>query len=449
MAVTKIWPIKGRVGSPLDYVANEEKTENPKWDKSSLANLTDVMHYAADDDKTQKQFFVTGINCNADTARDQFVTVKKQFDKEDGIVAYHGYQSFAEGEVTPEQAHAIGLEMAQRLWGDRFQVVVATHLNTRCYHNHFVVNSVSFRDGKRCRVKQWYEINKVSDEICRAHGLSVVEHPKGKGVPVYIRDAERAGKPTRLNIAKDAVDEAIRVSSNMREFRIVLESMGYVCNFEDNRKHWIIRQNGWKKPIRMSRMGDDYTNDRIRERIMSKEKSFILFQRALIIKRQYRLPTRGNKIRKVGGLKGLYLHYCYLLGYLPRYRQRTIHVSPLLRDDLLRMEQIADETRMLCREKIETMEQLREYRNGLIEKISETEQTRSTLQKKARRKIPEEQKQELKTQSAELNAKLKGMRKEIRMTERIEAQSEGIREKVEQTEKESERIEVRRDELRR
>ena len=87
MAVTKIWPIKGRVGSPLDYVENEEKTENPKWDKSSLANLTDVMHYAADDDKTQKQFFVTGINCNADTARDQFVTVKKQFDKEDGIVA--------------------------------------------------------------------------------------------------------------------------------------------------------------------------------------------------------------------------------------------------------------------------------------------------------------------------------------------------------------------------
>ena len=104
MAVTKIWPVRGRVDSPLNY--------------------------AADEDKTEKQFFVTGINCNADTARDQFVTVKKQFDKEDGIVAYHGYQSFAEGEVTPELAHKIGIEFAERVWGDDYQVVVTTHLNT-------------------------------------------------------------------------------------------------------------------------------------------------------------------------------------------------------------------------------------------------------------------------------------------------------------------------------
>ena len=100
MAVTKIWPVRGRADKPLEYVANELKTANPKWDKSSLGNLTDVMHYAADENKTEKQFFVSGINCSPEIARDQFVTVKKQFAKEDGIVAYHGYQSFAEGEVS-------------------------------------------------------------------------------------------------------------------------------------------------------------------------------------------------------------------------------------------------------------------------------------------------------------------------------------------------------------
>ena len=176
MAVTKIWPVRGRVESPLDYAANEEKTANPRWDKSSLQNLTDVMHYAADEDKTEKQFFVSGVNCTPAIARDQFVIVKKQFDKEDGIVAYHGYQSFAEGEVTPGLAHEIGLEFAKRVWGEDYQVVVATHLNTKCFHNHFVINSVSFKHGKRLRAKQWYELNKVSDEICREHGLSVIEN---------------------------------------------------------------------------------------------------------------------------------------------------------------------------------------------------------------------------------------------------------------------------------
>mgnify|MGYP003293236626 FL=1 len=120
MAVTKIWPVRGKPDSPLNYISNEMKTANPKWNKSSLGSLTDVMHYAVDEEKTEKQFFVTGINCSSEIARDQFVTVKKQYGKEDGIVAYHGYQSFGEDEVTPEQAHAIGVEFAQRIWGDDY-----------------------------------------------------------------------------------------------------------------------------------------------------------------------------------------------------------------------------------------------------------------------------------------------------------------------------------------
>ncbi len=88
---------------------------------------------------------------------------------------------------------------------------------------------------------------------------------------------------------------------------------------------------------------------------------FSSFQRIIVVKkRQYGMQTRGDRIRKVGGLKGLYLHYCYLLGYLPRYTKRPAKVSPLLRDDLIKMDRIAEETRMLCRENITTMEELRE-----------------------------------------------------------------------------------------
>ena len=152
MAVTKIWPVKGRLDHSIDYAMNPEKTD-AAIRKPDLDSLEDVMNYAVNEEKTEKKFYVSGVNCNPSIARHQFQTVKTQFGKEGGIIAYHGYQSFAEGEVTPQQAHEIGVELAKQIWGEGFQVVVATHLNTKCLHNHFVVNSVSFLDGKRCRQK--------------------------------------------------------------------------------------------------------------------------------------------------------------------------------------------------------------------------------------------------------------------------------------------------------
>lgn len=94
-------------------------------------------------------YFVTGINCDAQRAYEQMTAVKERFGKKSGNVAYHAYQSFKPGEVTPEQCHAIGLELARELWGSDYQVLVATHLDRNHLHNHFLVNSVSFRTGKK------------------------------------------------------------------------------------------------------------------------------------------------------------------------------------------------------------------------------------------------------------------------------------------------------------
>lgn len=138
MAVTKIWPVRGDLGRPINYVVDHEKTENPRYCRNDLQALTDVIDYAADSEKTDRRFFVSAINCNVTCARDQFMMVKKKYDKEGGIVAFHAYQSFAAGEVTPKQCHDIGVAIAKELWGDRFQVVVTTHLNTDCFHNHII-----------------------------------------------------------------------------------------------------------------------------------------------------------------------------------------------------------------------------------------------------------------------------------------------------------------------
>lgn len=131
MAVTKLWAVKYNLSYVLDYAGNPVKTKNPNYTEEQYQALSDVIAYAKDEEKTEREFYVDGINCNPATARTQFITVKQSFGKVDGIQAYHGYLSFKEQNITPELAHKIGMEFAKEVWGERFQVLVTTHLNTQ------------------------------------------------------------------------------------------------------------------------------------------------------------------------------------------------------------------------------------------------------------------------------------------------------------------------------
>ena len=177
MAVTKIWTIKDSLQRVLDYAANPDKTE---YDA-----LARTLHYAENDAKTklsESAQLVTGIHCRPDHAWEDMRAVQERFGKTDGVVALHAYQSFREGEVTPEQCREIGVALARKVWGKRFQVLVATHMNTDNLHNHFVINSVSYVDGKKYeqRRSQYAEFRAASDKLCREYGLSVVEQPRSK-----------------------------------------------------------------------------------------------------------------------------------------------------------------------------------------------------------------------------------------------------------------------------
>ena len=439
MAVTKIWDIRGNLSNSLRYVQNAEKTYNPDFD-SDLQTLGDVMSYAENEEKTEKKYYVSALNCNTTCAREQFINVKKAFDKEGGIIAYHAYQSFAPGETTPEQAHRIGVELAERLWGDRFQVIVATHLNTTCLHNHFVINSVSFRDGGRyhdCR-DTYRILRQTSDEICKAHGLSVVEQPHNVNDPTYLHRADMAGMPTRHNLARQAIDEAISKSCTMREFEMHLRRLGYSTQFNPRRKYWTITPAGNTKPIRLARLGEEYTNERIMERVRENPQTVRMqtFQRGSGRQKQYLLLIRKDRIKKVGGLKGRYLRLCYELGYLPKYRQKPNSVHHLLKDELMKMDEISRQTRFLCRENITTAEELQlstEHRQLEVERLTEK---RDELRKEIRRRIPVEQKELCKEQISEITGQLKLLREELKLCEGIRQRSEEIREKLEVIDKE-------------
>jgi len=435
MAVCEIWDVRGRLDHPIDYAENPEKTANPKYTEADLQALGDVMKYATNDAKTEKQFFVSGVNCDPATARQEMMIAKKQFNDQSEIVCYHGYQSFRHGEVTPEQAHEVGVKLAEKMWGERFQVIVATHLNTECLHNHFVVNSVSFMDGKH------YHDNKAnlrllrhrSDELCREYSLSVIEKPNGRKKPYALYMAEKNGLPTRDNVARQAVDEAISKSFTVKDFDHLMAEMGYRCSFDPNRKYWTIIGKGWQRPKRLYKLGEDYTNERILERISENSYAvkFSKFAEPIKQLKVYRLKGSIGAAKKIGGLRGLYLHYCYKLGILPKgKKQNYARLHHLLKDDLMKMEAITKETRLLCNNKIDTAEQLGSYKGSLETEMAGLLLKRKGLYSKNRKLKDGAEKAAVKTELSDISKRLSVIRKEVRLCEGIAARSGTLKEKL-------------------
>ena len=177
MGITKILPVRDSALRVLGYIKNPEKT---CW-----SGLRNVLHYVKNDSKVtfenEKTVFITGINCHYETAEQEVTSVQERFGKTTGIVAYHVIQSFKTGEVTPELCHRLGVELTQKMWGESYQAVVATHFNTGTYHNHIVVNAVDMWNGRKfkCNEGTYWQLRKYSDDLCRENGLTVIERPAG------------------------------------------------------------------------------------------------------------------------------------------------------------------------------------------------------------------------------------------------------------------------------
>ena len=408
--------------------------------------LSDVIRYAVNSEKTQQaenedctvvHRFVSGINCSPATARDEMLAVKKRFGKENGTVAYHGYQSFAPGEVTPETAHEIGMKLAARLWGDRYQVIVATHLDKENHlHNHFVLNTVSFVDGiKYHRTKKdYHDMQTVSDELCREYRLSVIENPQyGKSKQYGEWRAEQEQRPTWRGLIRADIDEAIRQSMTERQFFDNLRKKGYEVKIG---KDISVRPPGKERFVRLIRnFGEDYSIEQIRRRILSQtraEKKPSAPTRQMI---RIRLFGSLEKTRKITGFRALYFHYCYLLGIFPKNKsnqnKRRLHF--LLREDLRKLDDITAETRLLVRNRIYTAERLFSYQSELKDKITALTADRKQLyklQRTAAVKADPEKAAEIKDQISALSKELAALRKEVSLCDDIAERSGVIKEKI-------------------
>ena len=206
--------------------------------------LSGVLRYVQQEEKTlwEGQQLVSGWNCTAPSACTEMQLTKERFRKIDGRQYYHFVQSFGEQDgLTPQELHDIGLELAQREFPD-FEVLVATHVDTGHLHNHLVVNSVSFQDGRKLHQSAAdLQANRLaSDEICIAHGLEILPPPqrrvrqKRMGTREYRSAAKGQSWKFRL---MNTVDQCMRYAATQEEFISLMESGGYQVRWTDGRKN--------------------------------------------------------------------------------------------------------------------------------------------------------------------------------------------------------------------
>lgn len=431
MATTAIWDVNDRLDRVIDYATNPSKTENLNFLSPDFQGLRDVLEYTKQDYKTEKQFYVTGINCDPAIACEQMSRTKLQFQKMDGILAFHGYQSFAPGEATPETAHAIGVKLAQELWGERFEVVVSTHLDKHHLHNHFVLNSVSFMDGKRYYDnKATYSLmRQTSDRLCREYSLSVIENPeKGKSKHHAEWRAEQEGKPTWRGLIREDVDKAIAASMTFTQFIATMRKQGY--EVKTGVKYMAVRPPSKERFARLKTLGDDYAEEAIKQRILQNR----------IPKRPPPLPEPKRKrctlkgsiktTRKITGLQALYFHYLYKMGILPKHRASNKRTHFLLREDLRHLEEITAQTKLLCAHSISSKEQLFIYQSTVEQEMSALYTDRKAIYNRIRRCKDDVQIATYKEQISELSKKLSLLRKEVKLCTGIVSRSEEMKQKL-------------------
>lgn len=444
MATTSLWKVENRLDKVIKYTTNVEKTENKNWYK----DLHNAIEYSIADFKTEKQLYVTGINCSEDNTLRDMIYTKKRYGKTKGVLAYHGFQSFAKGEVTPQIAHEIGVKLAEELWGDKYEVIVSTHLNTNHLHNHFVLNSVSFADGRKYRnTRENYALmRKISDDLCREYNLSVVkEKPCGKHHIDYTKYyTSYIQKSDYYTNAKEDIDYAISQAYSYKNFEKILEEMGYIITIRANKMS--VCRPPYKRNIRIERnFGEEYSIKNIEDRILNSQVLRVPFPEVETKNKRYygRVKYKINKDR--GSLYRLYLYYCYLLKKFPNNRNR-IRASAEMRKDIKKMDTISNEIKFLCSKKIKTTQELFLYKKQTMDNINNKMHTRTILRRKRQKTLNLEEKQKLCDEILKLSNSIFELKKEVGYCQDIEEQTQKIKENINDIEEKENQVERRRKE---
>ena len=400
MATTKIWKIKSRFDNVIDYITNKDKTDNKKY--------------------------VTGINCMADIAFKEMSITKQQFNKTGGILGFHAYQSFKGYEVTADEAHEIGIRLAEELWGDKFQVIVTTHTNTKNVHNHFIINSVSFVDGKKYydNKTNYAIMRKVSDNICKEYELQTLEEKS-----YYKNISNKYDRGSKyLNSVRTDIDYAISQASNYNDFTKILTEMGYELEHSSNKMS--IRKFPYKRYVRVERtFGEEYSKESILFKIKHTISFEVPFPEVYTLTGKYK---RKNKTaikykQKAKGLRALYLYYCYLLKVFPKQKYPPKY-SKTMKEEIKKMDSYSNSAKFLTKYNITTLTEVKEYKSSAINKVVELKGLRENLWRKHKRIKTNEEGQFICSEIQQLATKINELNTNIKLCDFIENSTVRIKE---------------------
>ena len=378
--------------------------------KTIKSSLQAVINYGKNGDKTDNGILVSSVNCSVQTAYEEMALTKKFFHKENKTLGYHIIQSFKGNEVTPEKANQIGKGLAEELWGNNYQVIICTHINKENVHNHLILNSVSFIDGKKYHNsnEEIALMKDVSDRLCLKYGLSIVETEKAKQEKVFrdkiIDNFNRSNE--KMQKIRNDIDEAIKSVKKYSDFKFVLNAKGY--EIYDKGKYFTVKSPYFSRNIRLKRaFGENYSLSSIKERIYYKNKEKLPI--ANFKKKYYRKVYKGIKINnyllKTSSFYRLYVHYLYKFGKLPAKNEYK-ELTPAYFKQKKENTRIFEELNFLARNNFKSIQEIKDYQTEYENKLPELKSQRENLWRKYNKNTDETQKVEIKTQINLLSEKI-------------------------------------------
>ena len=341
--------------------------------KNIKSNLQAVINYGKNGDKTENGILVSSVNCSIETAYEE--------------MALTIIQSFKGNEVSPKLANQIGKELAEELWGDKYQVVICTHINKENVHNHMILNSVSFIDGIKYHNSkaQIAFLKETSDSLCLNYGLSIVDTPKAnkekefrqKNIDYFNHTDEKMQR-----IITD-IDNAIKSAKKYSDFKLILKSKGYE-NIKDSGKYLSLKTPYYSRNIRINRaFGEKYSVEGIKERIygyIKEDLPPVQNYKSKYYKKIYTGPKINKFLLKTSSFYRLYVHYLYFFGILPAKNEYK-ELSPDYYKQKRKNNMIIEEINFLARHSFSSIAEITEYNENLENKLPELKGKRELLWK--------------------------------------------------------------------
>ena len=415
MATTSIWSIKNNLKQSINYIINPEKTINEDYGKNTY-NYLELSSNKDYNFKKEKTHYVSCLNCSETDPYKDVKFTKERYFKTDGILAFHAYQSFKEGEITADIAHEIGVKFAEEIFGD-YEVVVATHQNTNHIHNHFIINSVSFKTGKKYNNNRTNlaKFRQISDSLCEEYGLSVLD----EDISYKNTYKHKVIDNDYYKTLKDDLDNVISYSVTLKQVMDRMKLLGYK-SYSRNGIITIYRDGCDKVRIEKA-FGDDYSKDRINERLYSSRQiAFKLIPQKSIFE-EYLLKTNNHH----KGIYGLFLYYCYLLGVFPKKHPKQ-YLPYSIRQEIKKLVFFSEQTRFMVANKIETKEDLELFAKNNYEEYRNLMGKRENLWKRYHRVKMEEDKSKILAEINNIQPKIKELRKYDNYCKEIRKRSESI-----------------------